>query len=385
MRLLYLSADPGVPVLGHKGASVHLREMVAAFVAAGASVLIASPRVRPEGDELGADAELLEIAPLRAEECRSLPALRQAMTAQSEQVEHISRAKRVDAIYERLSLFGLSGVQTARRVELPHVLEVNAPLCEEARQFRTLPHPQEAFEVERRVCRETDHVFANSEATKAHLVDIGVSPARLTVVPNGVDARKFTDRPQRAAGGIFRIGFLGSLKPWHGIDVLLEAFTHALASRPDLRLEIVGGGPGAEQLAAAALPPDAFLSHGPLPHRTAIDVMSQWDVGVAPFLPLPRFYFSPLKVVEYMAAGVCPVASDLGQLRTLLGRGKRGVLVEPGNAGALAEAILRLAADRQAAAELGARARAYALRSLTWQKNAERALSAFSAREERAV
>jgi glycosyltransferase involved in cell wall biosynthesis len=385
MRLLCLSADPGVPVLGHKGASVHLREMVTAFAAAGAEVLVASPRVRPEGDELEASAELLEIAPVRAEECPSLPALRQAMTAQAQQVEQIARAKSVDAVYERLSLFGLSGVRTAQRLDVPHVLEVNAPLCDEARRFRTLPYPQEAFEVERRVCRETDHVFANSEATTAHLVDAGVSPAKVAVVPNGVDVRKFTGRRRRRGSGVFRVGFLGSLNPWHGIDVLLEAFTHALARRTDLRLEIVGAGPEANRLAEAALPADAFLSHGPLAHRTAIEVMSQWDVGVAPFLPLLRFYFSPLKVVEYMAAGVCPVASDLGQIRTLLDRGKRGVLVEPGNAGALAGAILGLASDRPAASELGARARAYALRELTWQKNAERALSALTACKELAI
>ena len=345
-------------------------------------MLVASPQVRPEGDELGAAAELLEIPPVRAEECPSLPALRQAMMAQAEQVEQIARAKSVDAIYERQSLFGLSGFRAAQRLDLPHVLEVNAPLCEEARRFRTLPYPQEAFEVERRVCRETDHVFANSEATTTRLVDAGVSPAKVTVVPNGVDVRKFTGRRHRRGCGVFRVGFLGSLKPWHGIDVLLEAFTHALAHRPDLRLEIVGAGPEAERVVKAALPPDAFLSHGPLPHRTAIEVMSQWDVGVAPFLPQPRFYFSPLKVVEYMAAGVCPVASDLGQIRTLLGSGKRGVLVEPGNAGALAGAILGLAADRHVAAELGARARAYARSSLTWQQNAERALSVLRPCEE---
>jgi glycosyltransferase involved in cell wall biosynthesis len=381
MRLLYLSADPGVPVLGHKGASVHLREMVAAFAASGASVLVASPRIRPEGDELGTAAELHEIGPVRADRCRSLPALREAMAAQAEQVEAITCAYGVHAIYERLSLFGLSGVGAARRLGLPHVLEVNAPLCEEARRFRTLPHPDEALEAERRVCRETDHVFANSEATAGHLVAAGVSPSKVTVVPNGVDARKFAGRRCRPRDGVFRVGFLGSLKPWHGIDVLLSAFTRALARRPDLRLEIVGAGPEAERLSEAALPADAFLSHGALPHGAAIDVMSQWDVGVAPFLPVSRFYFSPLKVVEYMAAGVCPVASDLGQLRTLLGGGARGVLVQPGNAGALAEAILRLAADRRVAADLGARARAYALTSLTWRRNAERALSALSREE----
>lgn len=381
MRLLYLSSDPGVPVLGHKGASVHLREMVVAFAAAGASVLVASPRVRPEGDELEAAVELVEIAPVKAGECGSRPALRRAMAAQAEQLERIARLNGVDAVYERLSLFGTSGIQAARRLGLRHALEVNAPLCDEARRFRTLPYPEEAVRAERQVCADTHHVFANSEEMAAYLIDTGASPAKVSVAPNGIDARKFSGRRPQPQSGVFRVGFLGSLKPWHGIGVLLDAFARALACLPHLRLEIVGTGPEAARLDETGLPPSALVNHGPLPHRAAIEVMSRWDVGVAPFLPVPRFYFSPLKVVEYMAAGVCPVASDLGQLRTLLGGGERGVLVEPGKVEALAEAILRLATGRAAAAELGARARTYALSTLTWQQNAERALSVLTAGE----
>lgn len=384
MRLLYLSSDPGVPVLGHKGASVHLREMVAAFAATGASVVVASPRVRAEGDELGADAELIEITPVKAERCGSVSALRRAIAAQSEQVEEIGRTNGIDAIYERLSLFGTSGVRAARRLGSPHVLEVNAPLCDEARRYRTLPHPEEAMRAERQVCAETRHIFANSEPTAECLAEAGVSRAKVSVVPNGVDARWFPGGPRRSHD-LFTIGFLGSLKPWHGIDVLVDAFTRAHARRSDLRLEIVGAGPEAARLDEAGLPAGAVVDHGALPHRRAIELMSRWDVGVAPFVPLPRFYFSPLKVVEYMAAGVCPVASDLGQIRALLGGGSRGVLVEPGSAAALAEAIVRLAADRRAAAELGGRARAYALDTLTWRRNAEKALAALTRPEDVAV
>ena len=215
-----------------------------------------------------------------------------------------------------------------------------------------------------------------------HLVDAGIASTKITVVPNGVDSRLFAGLRRRYSGDIFRVGFLGSLKPWHGIEVLLDAFTRARAGRPDLRLEIVGAGPEATKLDETTLPPNALVKHGALPHRAAIDVMSAWDVGVAPFLPLPSFYFSPLKIVEYMAAGICAVASDLGQIRTLLAGGARGVLIEPGDAGALADAILRLAGDRAAAAELGARARAYALTTLTWQQNAHRALEVLAARAE---
>ena len=64
MRLLYLSADPGIPVLGHKGASVHVRALVCALAAKGVSMVVASPRTAPEGERLDAPAELVAIAVL---------------------------------------------------------------------------------------------------------------------------------------------------------------------------------------------------------------------------------------------------------------------------------------------------------------------------------
>ena len=64
MRLLYLSADPGVPILGHKGASVHVRALVCALAAKGVSVVLASPRTAPEGERLDAPVELVPIAPV---------------------------------------------------------------------------------------------------------------------------------------------------------------------------------------------------------------------------------------------------------------------------------------------------------------------------------
>jgi len=77
-----------------------------------------------------------------------------------------------------------------------------------------------------------------------------------------------------------------------------------------------------------------------------------------------------------MAAGVCPVASDLPELRSLLADGERGVLVEPGSVTALARAFVELARNRERTAALGAQAREYALRSLSWSDNAGRALRA---------
>src|SRR5438876_465275 len=148
--------------------------------------------------------------------------------------------------------------------------------------------------------------FVVSDELRSALARAGLDPRRIEVAPNGVDPRKF---PQiaRQPRATFVAGFCGSLKPWHGVELLLNAMGIALAAEDRLRFEIVGTGPLAEAVASAALPPDRFVQHGPLPHREALQVVSTWDAGVAPFVAVPDFYFSPLKVVEYMAAGLATV------------------------------------------------------------------------------
>lgn len=379
-RLLYLSSDPGVPVLGHKGASVHVRALVRAFAGAGVSVVVASPRVEAEGDTLDAPTELVEIDPVVPGRYGDVGSVRATMDAQAAQIDEVARAWQADAIYERYSLFSDGGVRAAHRHGLPHLLEVNAPLRDEARRFRSLPYPEEAAEVEARVFAATDRLIAVSGPLAGWLVSVGVERERIEVVPNGVDPRQFSP-PQRRSGGPFVVGFAGSLKPWHGVELLLNAFSRARETVPQLRLEIVGSGPSLPPVEQAAALAANIVLHGPLPHQETIRLMSGWDVGVAPYLPLPDFYFSPLKLVEYMAAGLCPVASELGQIGVLLGGGARGVLVRAGDMSELAGALVELAADRPRAHEIGGRARAWAFSELTWERNARRALEMLGARE----
>jgi glycosyltransferase involved in cell wall biosynthesis len=232
-----------------------------------------------------------------------------------------------------------------------------------------------AAELEARVFTATDRIFAVSDVLGEALVARGVARAKIEVAPNGVDPSKFPPRSAPHAER-FTIGFAGSLKPWHGVEVLLRAFAAAVDEERSLRLEVIGAGPATSVVERASFRRGAFAYLGQQTHDATLAAMSRWNVGVAPFLPLPDFYFSPLKVVEYMASGLCPVVSDLGQLRTLVGGGERGVLVPAGDAEALADAIVRLSRDRDHAAMLGGRARAYVLANHTWRQNARRVLAA---------
>jgi glycosyltransferase involved in cell wall biosynthesis len=381
-RVLYLCADPGIPVLGHKGASVHVRALATALASAGASVVLASPRTEPEGEALDEGIELVPVDPVLPKSCRTAAELRRAIARQGAQIREVATRHAVAAIYERYSLFSDGGVRTAAVLGLRHALEVNAPLREEARRFRTLPYPELAAALERDVFAGTDRIFAVSE-TLGEIVRSEGGAGKVEIVPNAIDPTGF-GTPREARGTEFTIGFAGSLKPWHGVEVLLEAFGRAHAVAPELRLEIVGDGPERAAVERAQLPVGAMRYLGHLPHADTVRAMARWDVGAAPYLPMSRFYFSPLKLVEYMAAGVCPVASDNNELRALLDHGQRGVLVEPGSVDELAHAFVELAREPARAVAIAARAQAYALGSLSWLAVAERVLAVLDdGREER--
>jgi glycosyltransferase involved in cell wall biosynthesis len=368
-----VTADPGVPVLGHKGASVHVRELAEALVAAGARVTIASPRVEPEGDRLAASVGLVQIPPVLPLEHGSETTLRAAMLAQRLVLMRLARDLGVDAVYERYSLFSDAGVVVAGALDLPHILEVNAPLRAEAEQFRTLPHAVLAARVERDVFERTDRIFVVSEALAGLMP--GSVAAKVEVVPNAVAPAKFAPRHARTDDS-FVAGFAGSLKPWHGVDVLVDAARMALDEEPRLRIEIVGAGPMAALFDNVPAHRCAWL--GPLPHAATIQRMRGWDVGLAPYRAVPDFYFSPLKIVEYMALALCPVASALGEIPTLLDGGTHGVLVSADDRAALAEALVDLAAEPKRAHAHGVVARDYVLGTHTWDRNAARVLAALA-------
>jgi glycosyltransferase involved in cell wall biosynthesis len=373
MRLLNVSCDPGIPVLGHKGASVHVRELASALSHLGAEVAIASPRTEPAGDVLDAPIRLLRLP--RVTPTVPQPELCVALEAQRIEVLKAARTFAADAIYERYSLFGDAGIEAAAALGIPHVLEVNAPLRDEARRFRTLPHPDLAAEIEQGVFRNTNRILAVSNALRRWLEQEGVEPDRIGVVPNAVAPARFGARRPRSDNR-FVLGFCGSLKPWHGIEVLLDACAIAFSEEPAMRLEVAGSGPLEHLLDSAVLPGGGLRALGPMSHAETIERLRSWDAGLAPYLPLDDCYFSPLKVVEYMATGLCTIASDVGELPALLGEG-RGVVVPAGDAQQLASALVRLAHDRDRAVELGRQARAYVLETHTWEGNARIVLDSF--------
>ena len=172
---------------------------------------------------------------------------------------------------------------------------------------------------------------------------------------------------------------MGTLKPWHDLDTLVEAFRRLRLRIPGARLLIVGDGPARESLDAKLADWDltsAVRFAGAVPPPSVPGWLARMDVAVAPYASQAGFYFSPLKVVEYMAAGLPTVASHIGNLSDWIREGETGLLVPPGDAGALASALEYLCRDAGLRARLGAHAREQAEAHHTWDRTVARALAA---------
>jgi glycosyltransferase involved in cell wall biosynthesis len=386
MRIAYICMDFGVPVLGRKGCSIHVQEVVRALSRLGAQVELFATRV--EGD-LPSEWETVHIHQVPV---RSLGDRSQREQAALDANHHLTAALQYegpfDLVYERYSLWSYAGIEYARMAEAPALLEVNAPLIEEQARFRGLANRSAAERVAHRVFSAATSLIAVSEEVAAYLQRFPGTADRIHVVPNGVDPDRFSPGvpPSRPGEpGTFTIGFAGSLKPWHGLSVLIEAFAQVASAgsgdprtaRAPARLLIVGDGPERnkliEDLTHRGLRESAYFT-GAVPAGEMPGLLASMDLAVAPYPPLPDFYFSPLKIFEYMAAGLPIVASRVGQVARLIQDEVNGVLCRPGDPMALAAAIDRVRNDPALRQRLGQAARQTVLRVHTWEHVAKRIL-----------
>jgi len=377
-HIAYVSADRGVPVFGRKGCSIHTQEVLRALIRKGLSVDLFATNV--EGDR----PPNLEPVTLHAlpRPPKGEPAVReQASLASNPDLRAaLEDAGPYDFVYERYSLWSFAAMEYARENGIPGLLEVNAPLIEEHAQYRVLVDRAATERVAERVFTAATALLAVSDEVAEYLEKFPATRRKVYVVPNGVDPQRFpaglpAKMPKRE--GIFTVGFVGTLKAWHGLEILVDAFAQLHARQPAARLLIVGDGPEYEKLTAEAAArglADAIHFTGAVDAAEVPGWLASMDVAVAPYPSLPNFYFSPMKVYEYMAARVPVVASRIGQLEKLIVSKVNGLLVRPGDAAALASSLERLLLDRELGRRLAEVGRATILAGYTWDDVAEKIL-----------
>jgi glycosyltransferase involved in cell wall biosynthesis len=330
MRIAYLLPAPGVPVQGPSGASAHTRDLAQALRLDHDLRLYATRREDRRGEFGPPVSSTVSGVASWPGVLKSWRELREVRTARRLADRALSDALddwMPDVVVERHTLFSDAGWRLHDRLGVPWVLEVNAPPVLERRRFEEIVRPALAERWQRAVLQAAPAVVGVSRWLVRWLrEEMGCRNVRW--VPNGVNALRGDRARGRAALGLSAdepvVGFVGSLRPWHGVELLAPVAEGARA-----RLVVVGHAPPDRV-------PKGAIHTGFLGPQALADVVAALDVGLAPYPADAPPWFCPLKVLDYRAQGTPIVAADVGDVGTLVEEG--GSVVPAGDLNAMVTA-----------------------------------------------
>lgn len=259
----------------------------------------------------------------------------------------------VEFVWQRHELFHRAGLDLAEQLEVPSVLFVPALTVWQAERWAVRRPGWGGWleqHAERPALTRADLVACGTDVIAEQAARLGVSEGRLIVTPTGADLALFAmasdrDSTRRSLGideSSFVIGWVGSFRAFHAIDQLVRAAGRV----SDVTLLLVGDGPQrsrVEQLVESVGVTARFtgtVAHGELP-----GLLRAMDVGAVMARPSEPFHYSPLKVAEYLAAGLPVVAPRVAQLADRLDEDVNALLFEPGSVADMARALAAMASD----------------------------------------
>ena len=374
---------------GDGAEGIHIREIVEALRELGHEVTIVAPLAGNEITAAGAPP-----APGAA----GLSRFRQLLPAFSFRLAEIGynaatysatraalRSVRPAFVYERYAAFNFGSLLAAQHAGVPTILEVNTPYAVAERGFTRLYFRGTARRIERWVFGHAAGIVTVSQSLRHILLGMGLPESKIAVTPNAINPSRFKFdgdpglvRDSLGLTGQVVVGFVGSMRRWHGIELLAEVIPDIVRTEPRCSFLIVGEGEllaEFQERVRAAGCGDRVVFTGRVAHDEVPRYVAAIDIGL---MPSSNHYGSPMKIFEYMAFGKATVAPRLGPLEDVISSGVNGLLVQPDDPPALASAIVTLVRDRSLRERLGLRGQRTVLERHTWRRNAERILDMYA-------
>ncbi len=371
------------------GEAAHIRGIVKALSKLGHKVTVVSPyKVESEGRGAFDTGSLLPrrvyglISRKFPRICFELAEIAYNLVAYRRMWD-VAKHEKVDLIYERYSLYGISGVKLARRLNIPIILEVN--IVSDLDDIRSVKIRNLAGSFEKSVLKHADAIITVSNFLKCHLISRGFARDKIWVVPNAVDPEEFT-----SSGGIvvrrkygiedsFIIGFVGNLSSWwYNLDALIKIVSEIVASgRKQVHLLLVGKEFSTPRLSEAIQQND-LTNHvtitGWIEHDRIPDYIDAMDLTV---LPSSNLWGSPIKMFEYMVMGKPVIAPAYEPIKEIIIPWENGLLFEPENYGDLKQAVLTLIDDEDLRIKIGDNAKSTVIENYTWLRNAQKIVEVY--------
>jgi PEP-CTERM/exosortase A-associated glycosyltransferase len=297
---------------------------------------------------------------------RRMPLFRELM-------EMRATARRIDEIVDEVRphviqahspiLNGFPALWTGRKRGIPVIYEIRAFWEDAAVDQGTTRENSARYrairKLETSLCQRVDAVTTICAGLRGALIERGLPPAKIEIVPNAVDAAEYSEMAAPAPSlvqslgldGCTVLGFIGSFYHYEGLALLIDAMPALLSRNPELRLLLVGGGNEERALRHRASEKGLdgkVIFTGRVPHREVLDYYGLIDVCVYPRLRMPLTdLVTPLKPLEAMAAGRIVVGSDVGGHRELIADDETGYLFKAGYLAALIECLEDVLASRE--------------------------------------
>jgi glycosyltransferase involved in cell wall biosynthesis len=295
----------------------------------------------------------------------------------------VAREFKPDVIYERYNLYLIAGAMLKRKLGIPLLLEVNAPLVfERAQHSGGLSLRRLARWAEGHAWRSADWVLPVTHVLAGHVASYGVPMERIAVIPNGINKAHFANAPTPAEAkaklGLtdkLVLGFTGFVRDWHGVDRVIDWMAGPTAP-PQLHLLMVGDGP--ERVALENQARRLGLEHSVyftgVVHRDEVPgYVAAFDIALQPAVVS---YASPLKLMEYLMLGKAVIAPNAPNLQEVLTDGVNALLFDAGKPQDFEAGLMRMCTSDELRKRLatGASATIDQLQ-LTWLGNAQRVIA----------
>jgi len=308
------------------------------------------------------------------------------MKALGQRLDYVVRQVEPDLIHAHSPVLNaLPALKIGRKYGIPVVYEIRAFWEDAAVDHGTTTQDSLRYQATRRLetraIQRADHVFTICEGLRSDIVARGISPDKVTVIPNAVDVSAFqlaappdpALQAQLGLAGATVIGFVGSFYAYEGLDLLVAALPQLRHARPDIKLLLVGGGdqePRLRQQASQLGVTDHVVFAGRVPHQDVHRYYDLIQVLAYPRRPMRLTELvTPLKPLEAMAQGQLFVASDVGGHRELIRHRDTGILFQAGSVDALAQAILNLLGQPELWPLLKTNGRRFVETERTWKRS----------------
>lgn len=390
MRILYYSPHPRLRIEDQTGYGTHMREMIAAFESLGHDVefLIAGHRSFKNEQAQKSNSQKSRfkktikflIPRLVWETLKDLLLIRIDRTTKR-YLNLLVDEFHPDVIYERSHYGMVSGVEVANNHGIHHILEVNCPNVEERKKLsgNSLLTPR-AVRKDRWTFSNADHVLTVSTHLAEHL-EIPNLAKKWSVTPNAIrlgQHEESTLKVSRLSMSIDEsavlLGFVGSIFPWHGVDLIVDAVANFHKQGRNVEAMIVGDGEIRQNLKEKSA--TLGIKHkihfvGSVPQRDTFVYTQLCDILI---LAKSHSYGSPVKIFEYALSRKPCIVPNTSPVTEVFKHDQDGWVVDS-SLNAIASAIESIIDAPEKAEEFADHWHKKVISNHTWQTNALVALN----------